>query len=225
VLAKLREQTGVLAELSPILGEPADLPEGFSHALRRAEVPLDEFEAAMGNKSINQVYREDRAVNRFEGASSWRAKMDQLEKKHIAMARSECTVHRAQSARSFWTRQYFRRCQRRNSSKSRRRSRNPIRRPGATSEHESGKTMRYTPFVIWQRAIPGSHPGFENRSAHEPAQRSDTLPLDPTSSTLSIFDEASQIPIEEASRRLSVTQVIIVATRCNCRLRPSRVQS
>jgi len=28
VLAKLREQTGVLAELSPILGEPADLPEG-----------------------------------------------------------------------------------------------------------------------------------------------------------------------------------------------------
>ena len=65
VLSKLREQTGTLGELSPILAELAELPESFSHALRHAPVPLDEFEAAMGHKSVNSVYREDRAVNRF----------------------------------------------------------------------------------------------------------------------------------------------------------------
>ena len=33
VLSKLREQTGLLTELLPVLGELADLPEPFSHAL------------------------------------------------------------------------------------------------------------------------------------------------------------------------------------------------
>src|SRR6185369_17223609 len=64
VLAELREQTGALAELSPILSELAELPESFCHALRRGAVPLDDFEAAMGHKSLNQVYRQDRSVNR-----------------------------------------------------------------------------------------------------------------------------------------------------------------
>src|SRR5207249_7405040 len=76
VLAKLREQTGTLAELSPILSELVELPESFSHALRRADVPLNEFEAAIGHKSINQVYRQDRAVSRFEGRTLAR-KMEQ----------------------------------------------------------------------------------------------------------------------------------------------------
>jgi hypothetical protein len=40
---------------------------------------LSEFEAAVGHKSVNRVYREDRAVNRFEGRTLAR-KMEQLEK-------------------------------------------------------------------------------------------------------------------------------------------------
>jgi hypothetical protein len=67
VLSELRGQCSLLAELSPILADLVELPEQLSHALRRADVPLGEFEAAMGHKSLNAVYRQDRAVNRFEG--------------------------------------------------------------------------------------------------------------------------------------------------------------
>src|SRR5207249_942458 len=44
LLGELRKQTGILAELSPILSELVELPEPLSQALRRAELPLNEFE-------------------------------------------------------------------------------------------------------------------------------------------------------------------------------------
>ena len=37
------------------------LPEVFGNALRRANVSLNEFEGTIGQKSLNQVYRQDRA--------------------------------------------------------------------------------------------------------------------------------------------------------------------
>ena len=77
VLTSLRDQTGALAELSPILGELVDLPDPFDYALRHAPVPLGEFEAAVGHKSLNLVYRKDRVISRFEGRGLAR-KMDQL---------------------------------------------------------------------------------------------------------------------------------------------------
>lgn len=51
VLSKLREQTSVLAELSPILTELVELPGTFSLALRRTNIPLDEFEALCATKA------------------------------------------------------------------------------------------------------------------------------------------------------------------------------
>ena len=55
VLAKLREQTGTLAELSPILAELAELPESLhARVAPRAECRLNEFEAAIGHKSLNR---------------------------------------------------------------------------------------------------------------------------------------------------------------------------
>src|SRR5262249_41990617 len=44
-------------------------------------VPLSEFEAAVAQKSVNRVYREDRAVSRFEGRTLAR-KMEQLEQRY-----------------------------------------------------------------------------------------------------------------------------------------------
>ena len=64
--SQLREEADSLAELSPILAEMCELPDFFTHALRHAPVPLDDFEAAIGHKSVNRIYREDRAVSRFE---------------------------------------------------------------------------------------------------------------------------------------------------------------
>ena len=77
----MREQPDTLAEMLPVLGEIANLPDSFSHALRHSPLPLDEFEGAAGQKSVNLVYRQDRALARFDGRTLVR-KMEQLEKHH-----------------------------------------------------------------------------------------------------------------------------------------------
>jgi hypothetical protein len=56
-LNSLREAAGVLPDLLPILGELSELPDQFAHALRHAPLRLSEFEAAIGYKSLNGVYR------------------------------------------------------------------------------------------------------------------------------------------------------------------------
>src|SRR5262249_12055274 len=59
----------------------SSLSEAMSHALRHAPVPLDEFEGACGEKSVNAVFRQDRSIGRFDGRALAR-KMDQLDKSH-----------------------------------------------------------------------------------------------------------------------------------------------
>ena len=211
VLAKLREQTGVLAELSPILGELAALPEALGHALRRAEVPLNEFEAAIGHKSLNQVYRLDRAVNRFEGRILAR-KMDQLEKHYSewlalngrcirAAVRQKFLEHVNLSSQPASQLQQEQRAFKKSYAAGRR-----------DLEHEFGKTMRYKSI----RDLAAGDTGQVIQDLKpiwlmSPLSVSDTLPLDPDLFDVVIFDEASQIPLEEAIPAIYRShQVIIV---------------
>ena len=99
-LGQLRKQTGMLTELLPLLGEIASLPESFSHALRHAQVPLDEFEGAVAHKSLNWVYRQDRGLARFDGRMLER-KMEQLEKDYCEWLCSMANVSRAAVRRKF----------------------------------------------------------------------------------------------------------------------------
>lgn len=211
VLAKLREQIGVLAELSPILGELVELPESFSHALRRVEVPLNQFEAAIGHKSLNQVYRLDRAVNRFEGRTLVR-KMDQLEKGYREWLGLNARCLRAAVREKF--------LEHANISSLPASQLQPEQKPFKKSyaagrrelEHEFGKTMRY-------KSIRDLAAGDTGRVIQDlkpiwlmsPLSVSDTLPLDPDLFDVVIFDEASQIPLEEAIPAVYRShQVIIV---------------
>ncbi|HMP82887.1 MAG TPA: WGR domain-containing protein [Verrucomicrobiota bacterium] len=198
VLAKLREQTGTLAELSPILAEAAELPDSFTHALRHAPVPLNEFEAVVGHKSINCVYRADRAVNRFEGRTLIR-KMEQLEKRYrewlglnarcIRMAVRQKLLERVNisslpAAQLNQEQKVFK--------KSYAAGRREL-------EHEFGKTMRYKSI----RDLAAGDTGQVIQDLKpiwlmSPLSVSDTLPLDPDLFDVVIFDEASQIPMEEA---------------------------
>ena len=58
VLAKLREQTGTLAELSPILADLTELPELFSHALRHAPGwRWMNLKPLWGTRAANGAYR------------------------------------------------------------------------------------------------------------------------------------------------------------------------
>ncbi len=198
VLGKLRQQSSLLAELSPILIEFVELPDALSHALRRADVPLSEFEGAIGHKSINQVYREDRAINRFEGRILAR-KMDQLDQHYkdwLALngRRIRAAVRRKflehVSVSSLPTSQLeadqkgFKKC---------------YAAGRRELEHEFAKTMRYKSI----RDLAANNTGQVVRDLKpiwlmSPLSVSDALPLDPDLFDVVIFDEASQVPLEEA---------------------------
>ena len=211
VLAKLREQTATLAELSPLLSELVELPEAFSHALRRAEVPLNEFEAAIGHKSLNQVYRQDRAVNRFEGRALTR-KMAQLEKHYREWLGLNARVIRAAVRQKFLehvTISSQPASQVQSDQKAFKKSYAAGRRD---LEHEFGKTMRYKSI----RDLAAGDTGQVIQDLKpiwlmSPLSVSDTLPLNPDLFDVVIFGEASQIPLAEAIPAIYRShQVIIV---------------
>jgi predicted DNA-binding WGR domain protein len=197
-LAKLREQTGVLAELSPLLNELAELPQTFTDALRRVEVLLSEFEGSVGRKSLNQVYRQDRAINRFEGRILAR-KMSQLEKNYREWLGLNARCIRAAVRQKFIEHvniSSLPAAQLQPDQKVFKKSYSAGRRD---LEHEFGKTMRYKSI----RDLAAGDTGQVIQDLKpiwlmSPLSVSDTLPLDSDLFDVVIFDEASQIPLEEA---------------------------
>lgn len=198
VLTQLREQTGALAELSPILSELAELPEGFGHALRHALVPLNEFEAASGHKSLNQLYREDRAVNRFDGRTLLR-KMEQLEKRHREWLSLNARCIRMAVRQKFLEHVNVSSLPAAQLNQEQKAFKKTYAAGRRDLEHEFGKTMRYKSI----RDLAAGETGQVIQDLKpiwlmSPLSVSDTLPLDPELFDVVIFDEASQIPMEEA---------------------------
>ena len=198
VLGKLREQTATLAELTPLLAELTELPELFTHALRHAPILLSEFEAAIGHKSLNRVYREERAVNRFEGRTLAR-KMEQLEKHYREWLGQNARCIRMAVRQKFLEHvniSSLPASQLQPDQKAFKKSYAAGRRD---LEHEFGKTMRYRSI----RDLAADDTGQVIQDLKpiwlmSPLSVSDTLPLDPDLFDVVIFDEASQIPLEEA---------------------------
>lgn len=198
VLATLREQTSTLAELSRILAELVELPEPFSHALRQADLPLNEFEAFVGHKSLNQVYRQDRAVNRFEGRLLAR-KMDQLEKHYREWLELNGRCIRAAVRRKFLEHVNISSLPASQLQPEQKLFKKSYAAGRRDLEHEFSKTMRYKSI----RDLAAEDTGKVIQDLKpvwlmSPLSVSDTLPLAPDLFDVVIFDEASQIPLEEA---------------------------
>ena len=210
VIGQLRDRTGLLADLLPALGEIANLPESFGHALRHAPVPLDEFEGAVGQKSLNLVYRHDRALGRFDGRTLAR-NMAQLEKHH-----GEWLSQNSRSIRAA-VRERFREHVSLSSSPASQldAGQKAFKKTYAAGrrelEHEFGKTMRFKSI----RDLAGGATGDVIQDLKpiwlmSPLSVSDTLPLEPACFDVVIFDEASQVPLEEAIPALYRSHQVIV---------------
>jgi predicted DNA-binding WGR domain protein len=198
VLGKLRGQTGTLAELSPVLADLVDLPDAFNHALRHAPVELSEFEAAIGHKSVNSVYREDRAVDRFEGRALAR-KMDQLEEHYREWLGLNARCIRMAVRQKFLEHVNISSLPASQLQPEQKAFKKAYAAGRRDLEHEFGKTMRYRSI----RDLAADETGRVIQDLKpiwlmSPLSVSDTLPLDPDLFDVVIFDEASQIPLEEA---------------------------
>ncbi len=210
VLARLREQSNTLAELSPVLSELAELPDAFAHALRRAPVLLGDFEAAIGHKSLKCVYREDRTVDRFEGRTLAR-RMEQLEKRYREWLGMNASCIRMAVRQRFMEHvsiSSLPAAQVQTEQKAFKKSYAAGRRD---LEHEFGKTMRFRSI----RDLAADDTGLVIQDLKpiwlmSPLSVSDTLPLDPDLFDVVIFDEASQIPVEEAIPAIYRSHQVIV---------------
>jgi predicted DNA-binding WGR domain protein len=209
-LTAIRHETDSLAELLPILADLCELPQGLAHALRHAPVPLDDFEAAIGHKTVNRVYREDRAVNRFDSRTLAR-RLDNLDKHHREWLSLNARTIRATVRQKFLEHvnvSSLPAAQLDASQKAFKKSYSAGRRD---LEHEFGKTMRY-------KSIRDLAAGDTGQVVQDlkpiwlmsPLSVSDTLPLDPNLFDVVIFDEASQIPLEEAIPAAYRSQQVIV---------------
>ncbi len=209
-LSKLREQTGILAELSPLLNELAELSPQFSDALRRIEILLTEFEGAMGRKSLNQVFREDRAVNRIEGRVL-AAKMSRLEKNYREWLALNGRCIRGAVRQKFMEHVNISSLPAAQLQPDQKLFKKTYSAGRRDLEHEFGKTMRY-------KSIRDLAAGDTGRVIQDlkpvwlmsPLSVSDTLPLDPNLFDVVIFDEASQVPLEEAIPAIYRSHQVIV---------------
>jgi len=211
VLGQLREQSATLAELAPILADLAEVPDRFSHALRHADVPLPEFEASVGHKSVNLVYRQDRIVNRFDGRTLAR-QMERLEKHYREWLGLNARCIRMAVRRKFLEHVSVSSLPASQLQEEQKAFKKTYAAGRRDLEHEFGKTMRYKSI----RDLAAGNTGQVIQDLKpiwlmSPLSVSDTLPLEPDLFDVVIFDEASQIPLEEAIPAIyRANQVIVV---------------
>ena len=209
--ARLGESLRLLADWLPCLAEAAALPEELARPVRALSLDLGQLEAATAASTLDRVWQRERGLARFSGASRERqcrrveslydrwlqTNAETVLARHRArfldkVARASVPSVRLSREEEAFKRQY-----------------NNGRRE---LEHEFGKTMRYKSV----RALLAGAAGdvildLKPVWLMSPLSVSDTLPLDTRAFDVVVFDEASQVPLEEAVPALFRADQVIVS--------------
>ncbi|BCU76586.1 DNA helicase [Luteolibacter sp. LG18] len=209
-IREIREESDAIPELLPTLRELAATPEKLRRATRGFAFTAEELEAACARKTLENLYRSDRALQRFD-SHLLQQKLDRL-----AGAHRQWLEHNAAWIRRQVRQRFLEHVQTANQSatvltpdqKTFKKSYSAGRRE---LEHEFGKTMRYKSI----RDLAAGESGDVVRDLKpiwlmSPLSVSDTLPLDTELFDVVIFDEASQIPVEDAVPAAYRAQQVIV---------------
>jgi predicted DNA-binding WGR domain protein len=211
IVRDLRDDADSLPDLLPLLSELGDTPPSFAGALRHFALSMPELESAVGRASLEALYRSERWLPRFDGRTFERATT------RIAATETELLASNAivlRSAKRAAFREHVQLSQ--TSATQLDEASKAFKKKYSTGrrelEHEFGKTMRYRSI----RDLAAGDSGHVVRDLKpiwlmSPLSVSDTLPLETSLFDVVIFDEASQIPIEEAVPALyRAPQVIVV---------------
>lgn len=211
VLDQLRRDLRRLPDLVPLLSELADAPDALRYALANVDVRLDQYEAATADKSLTALYRTDTALTRFDGRVL-EAYRQRLERHHALLLKKNATIIRDLVRRRFREHVQLSSVPAAQLNEEQVAFKKAYAAGRHDLEHEFGKTMRY-------RSIRDLVAGPSGQVVHDlkpvwlmsPLSVSDTLPLHPDAFDVVIFDEASQIPVEEAVPAVyRAPQVIVV---------------
>jgi len=210
-LKQLRTDLTWLPDLLPLLADTLQLPAELRAALRKLPLTDTQLEAAMAHKSLTGVYQRDRTLEATEGP-------------HLArrIARLQATHREWLELNARWIRQDVRRKFLRKvklcgvSATQLTPEEKELKKLYSTGrrelEHEFSKTMRHRSI----RDLADDETGVVLRDLKpvwlmSPLSVSDTLPLAAGAFDVVIFDEASQIPVEEALPAVfRAPQVIVV---------------
>jgi predicted DNA-binding WGR domain protein len=211
LISGLRRELRALPDLLPLLTELADAPESLRYAVRNADIRLDQFEAAIAFKTLQNIYRADIALNRFDGRllEAYRSRIDEH---HRVWLKTNAVVIRNQIRRLFREHVQISGLPAAQLTEPQKLFKKTYAAGRRELEHEFGKTMRHKSI----RDLAAGESGEVVRDLKpvwlmSPLSVSDTLPLDTALFDVVIFDEASQIPVEEAVPAVyRARQVIVV---------------
>ena len=207
---EIREEGDALPELLPLLRELAAAPEKTRRCVREMPLTATQLEAACAQKSLNELYRGDRMLQRFD-SHLLEQKLSRLRQAH-----HQWLEHNAGWIRSQVRHRFIEHVQLASQSATvltaEQKAFKKIYTAGRRElEHEFGKTMRYKSI----RDLAADDSGVVLRDLKpiwlmSPLSVSDTLPLDTGLFDVVIFDEASQIPVEDAVPAAYRAQQVIV---------------
>jgi len=207
----LREHGDVLPDLLPLLGELSVADAAVADALRTLPLPPDAIAYAVAREGLERLYRVERWLPRFDGA------VLAGHVRSLAAAERKLLALNARVVRAGVHHRFLRNVQRSTLAASQLDADGKAFKKSYAAgrrelEHEFGKTMRYKAI----RELASGDPGHVVRDMKpvwlmSPLSVSDTLPLAGELFDLVVFDEASQIPVEEAVPALyRAPQTIIV---------------
>lgn len=211
LFTEIDEALDELPDYVPCLREMTQLNDRLSHALRTLPLSAVQMEAAAAHRTLEEVYREQLPLRRYDGHTR-RRQLAQLDR-----AWGDWQTINAATVREA-VRQRFVDGVRISSqpaaqlTREQKQLKAPYSRARRELEHEFGKTMRYKAI----RDLVSGDSGLVVRDLKpvwlmSPLSVSDTLPLHDESFDVVIFDEASQITLEEAVPSLfRAKQAIVV---------------
>jgi len=211
VTQSLEAELPLLKEMASLLVELTEVPESLASASRNLPLTVEQLEAGVARKSLNGIYREDRQLSRFD-SRLLREKITSLGGLYNKLLSDNGRLIAARQQQRFIEHVTLsglpvsqltpdQRAFKKNYSTGRR-----------ELEHEFGKTMRFRSI----RELATENPGkvladLKPVWLMSPLSVSDTLPLEAGNFDVVIFDEASQIPVEDAVPALyRAHQVIVV---------------
>jgi predicted DNA-binding WGR domain protein len=210
-IARIERDEARLPEWLPCLEQAALLPEAIARLVATADAAIPALEHAVARETCAEIFRRDRDAARFDGRTlMWQA--SEVGRAYAEWLEANAAVVVARNARRF--RDHVARAAAPSVRLSRedeewKRGYNAGRRE---LEHEFGKTMRY-------KSVRGLLAGPAGRVILDlkpvwlmsPLSVSDTLPIDTAAFDVVVFDEASQVPLEEAVPALFRADQVVIS--------------
>jgi hypothetical protein len=210
-LAAVEGSLDELPDFLPALTELSRLPPSLADVLRHVVQPEPQLEALLARHGLTAIFRQDRNLGKFT-AAVYEKHASRLEKAHDRLHEANAAAVLESVRRRFLGNVRLASQPHARLTAEQKEFKVAYNRGRRELEHEFGKTMRYKSI----RDLAAAESGMVLQDLKpvwlmSPLSVSDTLPLDTSPFDVVIFDEASQVPLEEAVPALfRAHQVIVV---------------